>query len=115
MDHLDELEKLYRLRGDTYSASEAVNLIGWAAAEISRLRSYIWSLDGKIVGTRADGGASLTDEGMIVASDICPFEQAGIPVSVLKLAINQISAAIRPHGLALMVDVDGNYSVAVHD
>lgn len=42
------------------------------AAEIDRLRAYIWMLDGKTVCSRIDGDKFI-DEGMIVASDICPL------------------------------------------
>lgn len=39
------------------------------AKEIERLRAYIWSLDGKYVGTSADG-VTFLDEGIVVATDI---------------------------------------------
>jgi hypothetical protein len=38
-DRLTEMRKVYALRGDTYSSMEVVNLVGWGAEEIDRLRA----------------------------------------------------------------------------
>jgi hypothetical protein len=40
-DPLTELQKFHRLRGDTYSSDEVLDLVGWAAAEIDRLRGEL--------------------------------------------------------------------------
>jgi hypothetical protein len=40
-DSLTELQKVHKLRGDTYSSAEVWDLVGWAAAEIERLRAVL--------------------------------------------------------------------------
>ncbi len=39
MSILDELEKLHRLRGDTYSSAEVIDLVGRGATEIRQMRA----------------------------------------------------------------------------
>ena len=48
-DNLERLHQVYRLRGDTFSSMEVIDLAGWAAAEIEtlraendRLRAMLW-------------------------------------------------------------------------
>jgi hypothetical protein len=76
MNVLDELKRVQRLGGDTYSSAEVIGIVGRAKDEIERLRTYIQALDGKHIGTRADGGKTFIDEGIIVASDVCGNEQS---------------------------------------
>ena len=40
-DPLSELQKVLRLCGATYSSDEVLDLVGWAAAEIGRLRAAL--------------------------------------------------------------------------
>lgn len=39
-DILDDLRKVVRLNGDTYSSAEVIGLVGRAADEIERLRAH---------------------------------------------------------------------------
>jgi hypothetical protein len=66
------------LGGGGYAlAASNHKILDGAADEIERLRAYILSLDGMVIGRYTDNGAGMTDEGMIVADDIlsCHDEQ----------------------------------------
>lgn len=55
MNHLDELKKVHCLRGATYSTHEVIDLIGWAAAEIDRLRTKLKNATDEISNLRYQG------------------------------------------------------------
>lgn len=64
-------------------------------AENDRLRAYIRSLDGKYVGTSADG-VTFLDEGIIVAADILGSDHEQSCDPAITNEINLLRAAIRP-------------------
>lgn len=67
-------DEIDQLRADYARISEGHDLLhnerDDLRDEIERLRSYIWSLDGKHIGISADNGATFIDDGIIVATDI---------------------------------------------
>lgn len=66
-----EIERLQaRLVESDRIADGYYRLLREASDKNERLRSYIWSLDGKHIGISADNGATFIDDGIIVATDI---------------------------------------------